>query len=242
MLGTLSIAGPEIIDRNGGYLHPELQPPAKLTAALSRTARAQRHGTARRSAASPNCGTGSPPPSAAASAITTFSSAVQAKAPWRPRCVPCVRPAPLSSSNHRPIPEPSRRSAPPDCDRSPFPSITKDFGPTTPTRLGPGATQEHRYRRRDGGVWPPRPGRPAARRLPPVGLPAGPARLPATRLLRNGTRRRHHPGENYYPTDNSARTFASATSQRPPPRILTPASDACSHSSRTADPQPGPAA
>ncbi|MGI5438684.1 PLP-dependent aminotransferase family protein [Streptomyces shenzhenensis] len=39
MLSTLATAGPEVIDLNGGYLHPELQPRAKLTAAFARAAR-----------------------------------------------------------------------------------------------------------------------------------------------------------------------------------------------------------
>ncbi|MDX3005091.1 PLP-dependent aminotransferase family protein [Kribbella solani] len=39
MLGTLSIVEPDVIDLNAGYLHPDLQPLTKLTAALARTAR-----------------------------------------------------------------------------------------------------------------------------------------------------------------------------------------------------------
>ncbi|MER6530184.1 PLP-dependent aminotransferase family protein [Streptomyces sp. NPDC001508] len=39
MLSTLTTSGPDIIDLNGGYLHPELQPLSKLSAAFSRTAR-----------------------------------------------------------------------------------------------------------------------------------------------------------------------------------------------------------
>jgi DNA-binding transcriptional MocR family regulator len=39
MLATLTTPGPDVIDLNGGYLHPELQPLAQLTAALTRTAR-----------------------------------------------------------------------------------------------------------------------------------------------------------------------------------------------------------
>lgn len=39
LLGTLSTTGPEVVDLNGGYLHPELQPLSTLGTALSRAAR-----------------------------------------------------------------------------------------------------------------------------------------------------------------------------------------------------------
>lgn len=39
LLGTLSTSGPDVVDLNGGYLHPQLQPLATLGTALSRTAR-----------------------------------------------------------------------------------------------------------------------------------------------------------------------------------------------------------
>lgn len=39
LLGALSRPGPDVIDLNGGYLHPDLQPLSALTAALSRASR-----------------------------------------------------------------------------------------------------------------------------------------------------------------------------------------------------------
>ncbi|OLR92695.1 aminotransferase-like domain-containing protein [Actinokineospora bangkokensis] len=39
LLGTLQPVGPEVVDLNGGYLHPDLQPLAALGAALTRAAR-----------------------------------------------------------------------------------------------------------------------------------------------------------------------------------------------------------
>ncbi|MFG1885736.1 PLP-dependent aminotransferase family protein [Micromonospora sp. NPDC049102] len=39
LLQTLSMAGPDIVDLNGGYLHPGLQPLAALASAMSRAAR-----------------------------------------------------------------------------------------------------------------------------------------------------------------------------------------------------------
>ncbi|RCV57962.1 aminotransferase-like domain-containing protein [Marinitenerispora sediminis] len=39
LLGTLSTSGPDVVDLNGGYLHPELQPLSALGTALSRAAR-----------------------------------------------------------------------------------------------------------------------------------------------------------------------------------------------------------
>ncbi|GAA1997835.1 PLP-dependent aminotransferase family protein [Catenulispora subtropica] len=39
LMGMLSPAGPDVVDLNGGYLHPELQPLAALAGALSRAAK-----------------------------------------------------------------------------------------------------------------------------------------------------------------------------------------------------------
>lgn len=39
LLSTLATAGPDVVDLNGGYLHPELQPLTALATALSRAAR-----------------------------------------------------------------------------------------------------------------------------------------------------------------------------------------------------------
>lgn len=39
LLGTLSASGPDVVDLNGGYLHPQLQPLSALGTALSRAAR-----------------------------------------------------------------------------------------------------------------------------------------------------------------------------------------------------------
>lgn len=39
LLNTLSLHGPDVVDLNGGYLHPNLQPLSSLTSALSRAAR-----------------------------------------------------------------------------------------------------------------------------------------------------------------------------------------------------------
>lgn len=39
LMGALSTPGPDVVDLNGGYLHPELQPRAALAAALARAAR-----------------------------------------------------------------------------------------------------------------------------------------------------------------------------------------------------------
>lgn len=39
LMGTLSTSGPDVVDLNGGYLHPELQPFTRLGTALSRAAR-----------------------------------------------------------------------------------------------------------------------------------------------------------------------------------------------------------
>ena len=39
LMGTLSMSGPDVVDLNGGYLHPALQPLATLATALSRAAK-----------------------------------------------------------------------------------------------------------------------------------------------------------------------------------------------------------